>query len=434
MERDRDDQRRGVAHALAASLFALAFVIIAYATRRRAGYGVAALVATDPFALYQSTGSTMITLPKVALLAVFAGLVWRGANWNPLRDRHARLLLGAALAIVATTALSIHAADYHGPAIRETFKAVEYLAIFAVALCAYAADPDERVALVAIVATTIAVSVAALAQTVLGSPSVISLDRVAVPRVAGPIEGPNQLSGYLGIALPVILAAGLRIRAFSLAAITCALALAACADVLTFSRSGIVTGAIAVGVVAIIARPRLLDPRLFALAGGAGAGFLIEAALISQIGPAIAQLWAALLSHMNSASPRAWGAVSRTWAAAISHMTTLQEAPNPGGVGTRSQLWRAAITLWERHPLLGIGAGNFELEIGRVGPKGIRTHANNGYLQALCEGGLPLVAATLGQAFASIRSFWGRTLTCPFALGALAASIGLVLHLSLIYI
>jgi O-antigen ligase len=99
-----------------------------------------------------------------------------------------------------------------------------------------------------------------------------------------------------------------------------------------------------------------------------------------------------------------------------------------GGVGTRSQLWHAAITLWRQHPIFGVGAGNFELDIPQTGLKGVRTHANSLYLQALVEGGIPLIAATLWLIYASIATFVREVLESPFVAAALAGSIALALH------
>ena len=69
--------------------------------------------------------------------------------------------------------------------------------------------------------------------------------------------------------------------------------------------------------------------------------------------------------------------------------------PLPNGLGTRRQLWDAAWRLWLRHPWLGVGAGNFELELGQAGYPELHTHANSGYLQALVEKGIPGIGALL---------------------------------------
>lgn len=112
----------------------------------------------------------------------------------------------------------------------------------------------------------------------------------------------------------------------------------------------------------------------------------------------------------------------------LARFSSVAEVERSGGVGTRAQLWHAAWTLWLRHPWFGVGAGNFELEIARVGPSGVRTHANSLYLQALVEGGAPLLATTLATVIASIATFARGPLREPLILGAFAASIGLAAH------
>ena len=126
---------------------------------------------------------------------------------------------------------------------------------------------------------------------------------------------------------------------------------------LTFSRGGAL-GAIA-GVIAVLLvyRKPMRDALL-----SMGAGLLAGAGVALSVGP-----------RRNSLGFfRFWNFTQSSYA---------------GGVGTRSELWRAAITLWRQHPLLGIGAGNFEFDIPFTGLRGVRTHANSLYLQALVEGG-----------------------------------------------
>ncbi|MDE2482453.1 MAG: O-antigen ligase family protein, partial [bacterium] len=99
-----------------------------------------------------------------------------------------------------------------------------------------------------------------------------------------------------------------------------------------------------------------------------------------------------------------------------------------GGVGHRSELWRAAIFFFRHHPLLGIGAGNYERELADAGLVGVRTHANSWYLQALAEGGIVLFAATLGWIATAIAMLRARLHVSPWALGAFAATLALVAH------
>jgi O-antigen ligase len=388
-------------HALdALGIFAylLAFFAVAVATRRRPALGVAAVIAVDPFALYRDVGDTTLTLPKIVLLAMIAGLALRrdlgGALRDLANDRWARPLLVCGALVAFATALSIGVAEHRGPAVRETLKAIEYFVLFCTVVVALKLDPDELVVRVAIGATLGAVTVLALSQEVLGAPSGFWFFNHPIPRIAGPLEGPNQLSGYLGLTLPVVAAFVLLRKPsrweFAL------LALGSMALVLTLSRAGTVAVVLSLALVVWLAPSPQRRNALLSIAAGAAAGL-------------------GILVLYGSTS-------------LLARFSSVAEVERSGGVGTRGVLWRAAWMLWRQHPLLGIGAGNFELEIPKVGPAGVRTHANSLYLQALVEGGAPLAAATLATVAASIFSFARGPLRQPLVLGALAASAGLAAH------
>ncbi|MGB7016060.1 MAG: O-antigen ligase family protein, partial [Candidatus Cybelea sp.] len=133
------------------------------------------------------------------------------------------------------------------------------------------------------------------------------------------------------------------------------------------------------------------------------------------------------------------GAAGCAWWAIYAHtpgVLRISLAPSAyaGGVGNRDELWRAAWRTFLAHPLLGAGAGNFELELPKFGVYGVRTHANSWYLQSLAEGGVVLFGATLALIGASIGAFLRRPFVAslraqpPWVLAAVAASIALALH------
>jgi O-antigen ligase len=209
-------------------------------------------------------------------------------------------------------------------------------------------------------------------------------------RIAGPLEGPNQLAGYFDIAIPLIFALAIDSPSLLMQA---ALFLMVLADVLTFSRGGALGAAAGVLAVAITFRRQIFRPVVFM-----AMGLLIGEVIIG------------VLAHS--------AAIFRIW----------DNAVTSGGVGTRTNLWRAAIGLWRQHTLFGVGAGNFELEIPLTGLRGVRTHANSLYLQSLVEGGIPLFAATVWLTYVSIATFAKDRLRSPFVVAAFAASIALGLH------
>lgn len=376
-----------------AAVFAAAFVASIALTARRPVYGLCALIAITPFALYREVFATAMTLPRPVLLGVLTGLTTYSGTWQSLRSRPAALLLGALSVYCVATALS--GANAHHPelVVRETLKLLEYALFFVAAYACYRLDPDSAAPAAVLAAITVVVSLTALAQEFLGAPSGLYVGRAIVPRVAGVLEGPNQLAGYYDLVVPVVAAWAIERRS---ALANGALFFAIAADVLTFSRSGLAAVAIGVAFLAAVRGKAALAALRPAL-GGALAGLLVVAG---------------------------WGAYAQS--ASVFRFSV--ESAYAGGVGNRGQLWDAALRMWRAHPLLGVGAGNYELELPFYGVLGVRTHANSWYLQSLAEGGLLLFGATVAIV-ASVGAAFARSLrSSPWVLGAAAASLAICLH------
>jgi O-antigen ligase len=380
---------------IAVAAYSGVLLLCAVLAARRPALAVAVLIAIDAFDLYRDIGPTTLTLPKMALIGTIAGLCVRRPSLRVLSERATlALLLGGAL-LVATTALSITQAAYPLEAVRQTIKAIEFLVLFATVVVAMRSDPSEHCVRIALALTVAVVSALAISQEFGFAPSVLPYAGGLLPRIAGPLEGPNQLSGYYGITLPMIAAFTLLRAPFR--SELAALALGVFALILTYSRAGIVATLLALALVMALApsaRRRALA-MLTSAAVFAGLATLVAAA------KGISVLW---------------------------HFGMMSNDYGAGGVGNRSALWHAAIALWRQHPWLGIGAGNFEFEIGRVGPQGVKTHANSLYLQALVEGGIPMLAAQLYMTAASILAFARRSLGEPLLLGVCVGSACLALH------
>jgi O-antigen ligase len=388
----------------AASIIAyvLVFAGVAFASFRRPSAGIALLIVFVPFAFYHDAGRTTITFAKVALIAAALALLARRCDAAVLRRPAVATLLVCGGLVAAATALSIGQALHRAPALRETFKSFQYLGLFATVAVAAGDDPDERFVRTAFAGTLVAVCLLALAQEIVGAPSGMWFSGHPIPRIAGPLEGPNQLAGYLGIGLAVVAAFALARGATFLE--LAALGLGGATLVLTISRAGVLASLAGLAVVLAVTPAQARRAACAAFGGGIAAGI----ALLGAYGFA--------LTH----SLRGFGL--------LGHFSTMAEVEDPGAVGKRSQLWHAALVLWRRHPLLGIGAGNFEFELGLAGFPKLRTHANSLYLQALVEGGLPLVLATSALVGASIACFVRKAGRDPLIAGALGASAGLALH------
>ncbi len=99
-----------------------------------------------------------------------------------------------------------------------------------------------------------------------------------------------------------------------------------------------------------------------------------------------------------------------------------------GGVGNRAELWRAAWFFFRTHPVFGIGAGNYELELWRAGLPDVRTHANNWYLQQLAEGGIILFSATIAFIVGILAPLVRAARSSPWTAAGLAATVALCTH------
>jgi len=373
------------------ALYLFALFAAAGLTWVRPIYGLAALLVIDPFDLSSAAAGTTVTLPKAALVGFLIALALRRTPPGPLWSPAVRPILLGAVAIVVATALAATRADYLPPALREIAKACEYLAAFCGAALAFAADPDEGFAANALAAGASLVAVLALAQEWTGAPSSLLLHGRTFPRIAGPLEGPNQLAGYFDVAVPAILAFVLagRMRRLGVALGVCVVA-----DVLTLGRGGIL--AVTVACCAVV---------------GLGASGTRARRYASYVAGTVLLIFVGL------------GALG-----VLGRFASFDTPERPTGLGTRAELWRAALELWRMHPWLGVGGGNYELELPRAGVTDAQTHANSLYLQSLAEGGLALFFATVGTLLAALTSLGKRASRSAFALAAFGATLALALH------
>ena len=377
-------------------LHALFFVALALAvgllTYRRPAFGVGALILCAPFAEPRYFLGTSVTVSKAALIGFVIALIVHRTSLRILTEKPVRALLLAFAAILAAIVLSaLHAA--HGDAVvRELLKWIEYAAVFVAGVVGFAYDPDDRPVWTALIAVGFIEVAAAVFELLFGAASGVVISGHNFPRVAGTLEGPNQFAGWLNLLLPVLFARALTDRnPWLIASVGCC----TLAELATLSRSGIVAAIVAGAVVLFVTRPT----RRVGL--GFAAGAIVVTAVLVTLGLAI-------------------GLEARFFSVA--------EVPQPDHLGTRAILWAAALDLWRSSPLVGVGAGNFEFDLGMVGHPEIRTHANSLYLQALSEMGLVGCAATIYLIWTVIATFARSFSRRPLLVGIFAANIALALH------
>ncbi len=379
--------------AASALVYLACAVGVALLTRRRPALGVAALLVLAPFDFARYAGPTTITTLKAGLIGMLVALAFSRPDLAAFRTFPVRAMLAAFAATLLAIALSAIHAQHLGPVLREALKDGEYLLLFLGAVAAFATDPDDRPFWRTLELAVGLVCLSALAEYLVGAHSGIWLHERSIPRIAGALEGPNQLAGYLDVALPVLVARALVHRDRVLVAV---IGIAAVTDVLTISRSGIVGAAIGVAVVLLVLRPF----------GGAALRFAAGVALVVVLGGALA---------LRAGVPAGY--------------FSLDQAPQAGDhLANRSQLWRAAIALWETSPAVGVGAGNYELDLSEVGLTGVRTHANSIYLQSLAETGIVGLVATIALFGVTMVTLRRSGVRRPLVVGALGAAVALASH------
>ncbi len=368
-------------------------VAVALLTRRRPALGVAALLVLAPFDFARYVGPTTITTLKAGLVGMFAALAFSRSDVDAFRTVPVRAMLAAFAATLGAIALSTLHAHYLGAVLREALKQSEYVLLFVGALAAYATDPDDRPFWRTLEIAVVLVCFSALAEYVLGAHSGLLVHGSSIPRIAGALEGPNQLAGYLDVALPVLVARALVHRDRVLAGVV---GVAALTDVLTISRSGIIGAAI--GVVAVLLLLRPFSGAAWRFAGGVALVAAAGIAIALRVGVPNGYFW------LNQATQSA------------DHLAN------------RSQLWHAAIELWRTSPIVGVGAGNYELDLSQAGLHDVRTHANSIYLQSLAEGGVLGLAATVALFATTIVTLARSGVRRPLVVGALGATVALASH------
>lgn len=221
-------------------------------------------------------------------------------------------------------------------------------------------------------------------------------------RPVGSFYDPISLGNVLALACPVALVLVARTRGLARLALILATALIGAGLATTLSRMSWI-GAVAGCVLALALLPagRRLAP--FALAAAA-----VGAALV-----------------LATASG---GGTFATRFDSIFHPTA-SSVPTAAGDRQRVELWRAALTTAEQHPLLGTGFGNLFPQLShQVAGTWPGSNAQSTYLQVLAEGGL-LGGAALVLVLAAFGGDLAAALRRDRLLGAGLAGAGLCLLL-----
>lgn len=290
----------------------------------------------------------------------------------------------------------------------ELAKLLGYLAL-AWTCVRLAAERGTRRWLVTIGAgTAVAAAVVTLAHRFLDLHELYGLYRPSMRlHIMGPLIGVNHLASLLTFAVPLAIALAVRARgAVRVGWGAAAFALVGVA-LLTGSRGGmlgLVVGLIVVATVLAVQRR-----------AGDDSGRHVP---ISVSVPAVALLIAAVALLGTVTADTAMREIAET---------SLDEIHQPEG---KAQLWVRTASLSAEHRWLGVGKGAFEAAYTPRAATGAvsYSHAENGYLQALIDWGVPGAAALLLLLGAAALAAARRWRAGPLEAGAMAALATLAVH------
>lgn len=370
-------------------------IIAGIAACKRPRFAWLLFLLSDPFLFAYGIAGTTVTLPKLVLLGAIVGILSRRDARAALRDFGvARGIFVPFALFLGSLLLSDIVADSRGAAWRETLKMLQFALTCATAFLAYRLDRDDKLLFRVMAGLVSCVALLALAQVRYGAPEATIIAGHIVPRVGGPLEGPNQLAAFLAFALPLV-----AVEAFSrkpaLPALA-AFALGVFALLATISRSGILSAVLTMTIFFVVRRNPEAVVKVLRVCTGLG------------------------------------GAIAASMLAAVCGVRVFVRAfggegdPYAGGLGNRVELWRGAGAMWRTHPWLGVGPGNYELRIGEMIP-GVATHANGYYLHVLAEQGVIGLFAFSALTVGAIGLF-ARGVACPLVLAVFAALLGLAEH------
>jgi len=347
-------------------------------------------------------------LPHVVVPAVSGARLREAILVAWRRDRSAVVLFGALLAYLAVVVLSLVVASDRASTVKEIIKWGEVLAVLASG--AYLLRGVGQVRLVAwsAIAAGVAEALLGYAQWAL---SAGAAQLAEGGRIFGTFGQPNPYAGYLNLSLPLALALAVFAPAARerIAAAAAAVLLLG-AEALSASRGGLIGLAVAVLVLAAAGLRR----ERIAAAAAALVVLLFALAAFTTLLPHA--LGTALLRplRLDGISPDA--------PVTSANYSTMERLAH----------WIAGLRMFAAHPLLGVGAGNYDAAYPRyafhpsVWPEALG-HAHNYYINAAAETGLLGLVAIFVFAGAALAVGWRATRRAASPVGSASLARALAL-------
>jgi len=400
-------------------IFAATFFTLVFgASVWRPSFGIAALLATVPIqtSVTFDLGTHYLTFTKIALAALVLGwllsLAFTGDS--PTVDAVTLAFIIYVCALIA----SVWNAQDRGAWAGETYRWITAGAVYVIARHSVRRRDDLVAVFFATSAAVLACTTGAVVQVVrhAGPPS---FTIGGVTRAFGAFGEPNPFAGYFEIAaLPLVgisgaflLSSQRKRYAKTIAVLGASGAAGLLGIYLTHSRGGAISTAAGLLAIAL-----LIDRR-------------VRVAALALIG--IIALALTLAGSTGRVVHRA-DSLAHRW----DHPVQVTGANF--SVEERIAHWGAAVRMWEAHPIVGVGAGNFNANFRVFTPEWRfripRGHAHNGYLEAAAQAGtfgllayVCLLAAAVARAGRVLKKSTGA-LERGVAVGAIAATVAVMAH------
>lgn len=368
-------------------------------------------------------GAASLRSNSQARAALRQPLTWITTTWRD--EPQALALLGALLTYVGVIILSVTGAVTRSPVIKETLKWGE---VVVVVLATWQFIRTER----QVLRLACAVVVAGVAEALLGCVQYVLASGLLGPgganvRVFGTFDQPNPFGGYLNLALPFALAFALFGRDVRLRWVMGgASALLLFAEYLSGSRGALL--GLAAALLVLVSLGWRIERRV-----GQALAVLV---------PVVALAWFTRLIPARFED--------KLLAQFRVNDVSLNAQLNDANFSTIERLahWVAGLRMFRAHPLLGVGAGNYDAAYARYKVPGwdeSLTHAHNYYINAAAETGALGLLALLAVTAAALWVVWRATHasdwrgaqplaalagvnTRAIAIGCAAVVVGLSIH------
>ncbi len=228
-------------------------------------------------------------------------------------------------------------------------------------------------------------------KVVIANPSwLVKISSLTYFRAIAIFPDPHMLALFLGMLFPLAVALALKERKKRWIIASCVIFLA---DLLTFSRGGYLG---------------LLAGFIFLL-------FIFRKVIVSRYKMALFLTSVAIFLILIIPNPLA----SRFFSS-----FNLKEGSNEG----RIAMWEKAVETIKNHPLLGVGIGNFPLEVNPLVNYRVPIYAHNTYLDIASESGILASFAWIGILFSALGAFLKRAKKNVLYLGAALSLIIFATH------